>query len=544
MRNGLKMAARVALLSALAGCGGSKAARGNAVTATAGAPEWVNRGSHVENGSIYGVGATEGIRNTELARSTAANRGRAEVSKILEVYSASLMKDYQASTTAGDMKASSEEQHVESAIKTFSANLMNGSEVKEYWLDPGTNTQYALIELNLERSREVAVARAKMGPGLSGWVQQNQGKVLADLEHAGGGGDASPASGTGGSSGAAPGGGRAPDAAADNGPPARVGGAPPGWTSGACDRDRYLCGVGSGGEQAAADIAARAELGRIFQSNIRSVAQSFEGATRQISGKTGETWSETQNVSQYSMVSSDKNVSMSQVLERWDDGKGRVWSLAVIDRAQASAALRDQIQSKDGVVNAKVQAARGTSDKIDRLQALKGAAAALAEREALNADLRVIQRSGQGVPAPHDISEIVGMLDSAVAALSIGIGLAGQGADKVQGCLEEQLTAKGYRVQAQASEQGQPSVAGNYDVILEGTLTNEQRPPVDGIQVVRTTLTLRLIKGATRQVLETFSKDAKASKNSVAAAVSASAVKVCVDQVPTIVSSIDRYFAH
>ena len=67
-------------------------------------PEWVNKGSGAFGGEkkvFYGVGSASGIRNHSLARATADNRARNEISKIFEVYSASLMKDYQASITAG-----------------------------------------------------------------------------------------------------------------------------------------------------------------------------------------------------------------------------------------------------------------------------------------------------------------------------------------------------------------------------------------------------------------------------------------------------------
>jgi len=83
----------------------------------------------VDKGKVfYGVGIASGIRNQALLRSTADNGARAEVAKILETYVAVLAKDYMASTTAGDMKASSEEQHVEMALKTFTKTTLHGAE--------------------------------------------------------------------------------------------------------------------------------------------------------------------------------------------------------------------------------------------------------------------------------------------------------------------------------------------------------------------------------------------------------------------------------
>ena len=166
-----------ALAATLVACGGSTPKAGSP-TANPSAPEWVHKGSRVKDGKVYGLGMAGGIRNTELARTTAANRGRAEISKILEVYSASLMKDYQASTSAGG--ASSEEQRVEQAIKTFSANLMSGTTPIEYWLDAPKNTWFVLVELDFEKAK--ALANAKSSGDTKNWIDNNGRNVHDDLE--------------------------------------------------------------------------------------------------------------------------------------------------------------------------------------------------------------------------------------------------------------------------------------------------------------------------------------------------------------------------
>lgn len=116
-------------------------------------PEWVNKGSGAFGGEkkvFYGVGSSSGIRNHSLARSTSDNRARAEISKTFSVYSASLMKDYAASTMAGNPEESSEEQHVEQAIKTFSANTLNGVEIVDHWIHPTDGSIYALARLDID----------------------------------------------------------------------------------------------------------------------------------------------------------------------------------------------------------------------------------------------------------------------------------------------------------------------------------------------------------------------------------------------------------
>src|SRR5271154_6674525 len=77
-------------------------------------PDWVNKGSGAfkdgGQGVFYGVGIAQGIRNRALSVTASDDRARAEIAKIMNDYVAVLSKDYMASTTAGDMSKSSEEQ--------------------------------------------------------------------------------------------------------------------------------------------------------------------------------------------------------------------------------------------------------------------------------------------------------------------------------------------------------------------------------------------------------------------------------------------------
>ena len=88
-----------ALALPIAACGGQKTQEGklSANTPAVEYPEWVNKGSGAFGGEgkkvFYGVGSASGIRNSSLACSTADQRARAEISRVFETYSASLMKD-------------------------------------------------------------------------------------------------------------------------------------------------------------------------------------------------------------------------------------------------------------------------------------------------------------------------------------------------------------------------------------------------------------------------------------------------------------------
>jgi len=537
----------LALFAGVLACGGKSPPPGSP-TASSDAPEWVHRGTHVEKGKISGVGAVGGIKNTELARTTAINRGRAEISKVLETYSASLMKDFQESIKSNG--ASEDSQLVTQAIKTFSAQLLEGTEPQGYWMDPANGAWYGLVVLDFNRARDIAAGKANMPGNLKKWIEENSDKAFGDLEKETPKHQPDPTPPTADEE-APP-----PPPVADKpaapakgpGPAPKTGGEPPAWTKtnsgGACDANKYLCGVGSGKDVATADINARTELARIFESNIKSVATSFEGAARTISSKTGEQWAETQSVTSYSMVSTDKLVKFSEVSERWQDTSGKFWTLAVIDRAQASTALREQIESKDSIIGAALTRADGSSDKLERFKALRQAVAALAEREAMNSDLRVIDRSGKGVPAAHNIGEVTSQLEGAAGELSIGVAIAGSGSDRVQSCLEEGLTGKGYQVEAKAMEEEDedPDVTGSYDVILKGSVKADKRGQIAGSEVVNITFTLKLINGKTNKVLKTLTATKKASRGDVKQAASTAAHQMCTQKMPELVQGIDQYF--
>lgn len=536
-------ARRVAILGMALGCLPMLACAGQQKKGSDGlpadAPAWVHRGSVVKDKIVYGVGISTGVKNPALAQSRAGNRARNEIQKIMQTYSASLMKDYQASTATGDLSDSSEEQRVEEAVKTFTQGLLSGVEVSNYWQDPNSSALYAQAVLDFDRQAQIE--QAKQGPGMEAWFEKYKDQALADLEKdmkpvAPAPAPAAEAADEGGAE-------VAPEDNPNDGPAAKVGGAMPGWVTGDCDRQKYLCGVGDGSDMSPADNDARAELARIFQSKIQAVSKSFASAARQISSKTGEQWIQRDSISEMSMVSTDKVLPMSEILARWSDGKGKFFSLAVIDRAKAGRMLRDRIMQQDQIIGDNVSSAQATQDNLSRLKSLKRAVEAYTKREAMNSDLQVI--TGQGIAPPYPLSQILSMLGAANESLRLAITLSGTGAEAVQSCLERALTAKGYQIESMVDEDADdPSeVSGSYDVIIKGRVKAEKRGRVHGSEVVQATLTLKLINGKTGRTLRTISGYEKGSRRTVKSAATTAAAKVCARKVPQLVQDIDRSFS-
>jgi hypothetical protein len=524
----------LALTLALAACaGGSQAARQGLPPS---APDWVVRGSRIVDGGMVGVGSVRGIANAPLAQDTARSRARAEIAKMLEVYSASLMKDYQASTTAGS--ASDEAQQVEQAIKTFSAQLLQGTEQKDMWLDDETGTWFALVALDFEKSRAVAATAARMDGGLRQWVEDNGDRVLSDLEAdmaerrrpAPAPAEAEPPPAT-------------PAPARDEEDVAS--GARPAWIDGACARDRYLCGVGDGASVADADAAARGALALIFEANVRTVTESFQSAAREVSSRTGETWREVEEVKEHALVTSEKLVPMSEIRERWRAPEGRVWSLAIVERARAARALEEQIRSLDASIARELERARGAARELDRLPILRRALTALGEREAKNADLRVVRPSGRGLPSPVSVQDVLALIAGTRRELRFGLALAGAGALRLRDCLEAALTEAGHRLEAvEVDDDGRraPRLRGAFDVLVEGVVRTTPRGRIRGSEVVQANLTLRIKNGQTGRTLRTLTGSEKGTRPTREGAASTAAFKVCQDRVPAMVKEVDRAF--
>ena len=156
------------------------------LVACGGPPTWVKKGSGAYNEksdkSFYGVGSVVGVRNEPLAWDTAENRARAEIAKTFETYTAYLMRDYAASTTAGDFSRNSEEQNVERAVKTFSAVTLNGVKPIDRYKDDKTGTFYVLTKLSLEDMKNNLDQAKELNAQVRDYVRKNADRLFERLE--------------------------------------------------------------------------------------------------------------------------------------------------------------------------------------------------------------------------------------------------------------------------------------------------------------------------------------------------------------------------
>ncbi len=183
MKNLIKTAALFVIgVFALSGCGGKDVVKSGYM---AGAPTWVVKGSGAfedDRGKVfYGVGSASGIRNHALLRSTSDNRARNELAKVFEIYTASLMKDYAASTTAADPNVTSEEQHVEQAIKTVTSATLSGVEIVNRW-QADTGELFALARLDLDNFKDALRKAKDLNSKARDYIRENAERLHDELE--------------------------------------------------------------------------------------------------------------------------------------------------------------------------------------------------------------------------------------------------------------------------------------------------------------------------------------------------------------------------
>ena len=156
------------------------------LVACGGPPKWVKQGSGAfhekDSKAFYGVGSVIGIKNEPLAWDTAENRARAEIAKSFETYTGYLMRDYAASTTAGDFTRNTEEQNVERAIKTITITTLSGVRPVDRYKDEKAGAYYVLAKLDLEDMKNNLEQAKELNAQVRDFVRQNADKLFDRLE--------------------------------------------------------------------------------------------------------------------------------------------------------------------------------------------------------------------------------------------------------------------------------------------------------------------------------------------------------------------------
>ena len=118
-----------------------------------GAPDWVNKGTATLNDRggrlIQGVAMAPPMGDESLQISTADDRARAEVARVLSSYMDVASSDYAAATNNTD-----NEQAIARQIKSSTKVVLSGARIIAHWRDKATNNIYALAELDMKQVKD------------------------------------------------------------------------------------------------------------------------------------------------------------------------------------------------------------------------------------------------------------------------------------------------------------------------------------------------------------------------------------------------------
>jgi len=135
-----------------------------------GAPDWVNEGTQaVDNDDgrfVYGVAFAPPLNDMALQTSTADNRARAEVARMVSTYIDHTLSDYTASS--GDTATSSIQQTLNSSTQT----VLNGAKIKGHWKDAKTGNIYSFAEMDMKVLDDAIATAGKLSQGFKDYYQQ------------------------------------------------------------------------------------------------------------------------------------------------------------------------------------------------------------------------------------------------------------------------------------------------------------------------------------------------------------------------------------
>jgi hypothetical protein len=142
-----------------------------------GAPDWVNEGTNIlkdKNGRLFhGVGSAPAMGDMSLQKSTADERARAEVARILSSYMDVVSNDYLSSSGKGDA-----DQSVSRQIKNLTKINLTGAKIIGNWRDKKSNVIYSIAELDMQNVKTTMQGVQEMNEGLRNYISAQADNIF------------------------------------------------------------------------------------------------------------------------------------------------------------------------------------------------------------------------------------------------------------------------------------------------------------------------------------------------------------------------------
>lgn len=161
----IRKAIVVAALMMLTACSGRTVVKSN--LGIAGAPDWVNQGSQALDNKdqrlIHGIGSAPAMNDLSLQTSTADDRARAEVARVLSSLMRVVSQDYAAA--AGMGKDQQNETSISRQIESITNQNVSGALIIAHWRDPKNGTMWSLAELDMKNVKQLVAGSQELNAG-------------------------------------------------------------------------------------------------------------------------------------------------------------------------------------------------------------------------------------------------------------------------------------------------------------------------------------------------------------------------------------------
>ena len=175
LKNWFLLATTFLLLSA---CGGKTMVESD--LGISGAPDWVNEGTQYlndKNGRLFhGVGQAPVMGDESLQKTTADNRARAEVARILTSYLDVVSNDYTAASGSGETAIS--QQAVSRQIRNLSKVNLSGVKIIGRWRNDKDDTIFSIAELDLEQVKRTTSMVDDMNTDLKRYITDHSNNIF------------------------------------------------------------------------------------------------------------------------------------------------------------------------------------------------------------------------------------------------------------------------------------------------------------------------------------------------------------------------------
>ncbi|MBW2736532.1 MAG: LPP20 family lipoprotein [Deltaproteobacteria bacterium] len=309
-------------------------------------------------------------------------------------------------------------------------------------------------------------------------------------------------------------------------------GAKPDWVDGTPSRYpqmQYLFGVGRGQVRMPCESDARAALAKTFEAKVVQVSKDWMGHFSRVNAA-GKVHVEAMAISQLTRVSTDYVLRGAKVVEVWK-GPGAFHCLGIIDRLPAARTLREEIGKLDVQIAAKVREGDAAPGETAKFFAYKRAMELLQRREALNAELRIIDPNGMGQKPIVGWADLVAKFTGSASRIKIGLKLTGKDHKRLQTCLAEQLGKEKITVL---------ETSNDVDLFIRGALKWQWAGVNNGQFMVKIELNLRVFDMESGKTVGAITDELLTGRPQKQRALQTANTKLCYKMAPRIAREIKK----